>query len=243
MKTIAHITDIHLDEDFPREQGVDARENWDRVLKDVAARNISDIIFGGDIGTKESNKWFFESFRKYGFNLLLTLGNHDYFVEVQKYFTLHLNGTNELYYSFEDDYFCTLFLDSSTNRISDSQFQWLQQQLNTDKKIILYIHHPVLKVDTAIDKKYPLEGREEIQHTLAQHKQEVIVFSGHYHLSDVQTVGNITQYITLASSYQIETNPVEIQVNARTFGYRIIRIREDQVETELVSFRKGGSMN
>ncbi|QHT66485.1 metallophosphoesterase [Rhodocytophaga rosea] len=240
MKTIAHITDIHLDEDFPKEQGVDARENWKQILKDVAARNISDIVFGGDIGSTDSNEWFFASFNKYNFNpLLLTLGNHDSFQEVQKYYKpMEMNGTSELYYSFEDTYFRILYLDSSAERISDNQFRWLEQQLNTSKKILLYIHHPVLGVNTAIDKKYPLQGRERVRKVLQQHQHKVIIFCGHYHLPDVQAVENITQYVTPAASYQVERNQDDIQVNARTFGYRIIRIAEDKVNSEVVSFQQ-----
>jgi 3',5'-cyclic-AMP phosphodiesterase len=238
MKTIAYITDIHLDEDFPREYGVQARENWEEILHDVATRKISDIIFGGDIGTTESNKWFFETFEKYNVKLQITLGNHDYFPEVRKYYNSDkLDGLNELYYSVEDDYFRTLFMDSSSNAISDRQFEWLQQQLHTNKNILLYIHHPVLGVNTAVDKKYPLEGREKIQHALQQYQKKVIIFCGHYHLPDVLTVENITQYITPAASYQIERNPEKIQVNAQTFGYRIIRITTDTVDTELVLFK------
>ena len=49
-KKIAYITDLHLDEDFPKEMGVDSRSNWKVILKDVSNRNIDEIVFGGDIG-------------------------------------------------------------------------------------------------------------------------------------------------------------------------------------------------
>ena len=58
---IAYITDIHLDEKFPLDTGVDTRENWKIILNDISSRGINEIIFGGDIGEKTANKWFFES--------------------------------------------------------------------------------------------------------------------------------------------------------------------------------------
>ena len=239
MKTIAHITDIHLDEDFPREHGVESTENWKRIMEDVTIRNITDIVFGGDIGSPESNAWFFESVQQNNLRLHISLGNHDQFSQVRKYYQPEgLSGTNELYYGFEDTYYRTLFLDSSAECVSDKQFHWLQQQLHTNKKILLFIHHPVLAVDTAADRKYPLEGRERIHQVLQQHSGEVIVFCGHYHMADQKTAGNITQYITPASSFQMERHPEEIVINAQTFGYRVIRFAEDKIDTELVSFQR-----
>jgi hypothetical protein len=51
-KKIAYITDIHLDEQLPIDQGVDTRKNWEIILNDVSKKGIKEIIFGGDIGEK-----------------------------------------------------------------------------------------------------------------------------------------------------------------------------------------------
>lgn len=238
MKIIAHITDIHLDEAFSIEQGINPRENWALILEDVAARNIKNIVFGGDIGEPASNKWFFDSFKPYSFNVDITLGNHDVFTEAGKHYSNQWMGkTDGLYYSYEDEYFRYIFLDSSINSISDSQFLWFEQQLDTPKKIMLHIHHPVLEVDTAADKKYSLSGREKIQDALRKHHKDVVILCGHYHMAHVQTKGNITQYITPASSFQMERNRNTIQISTQTFGYSIIQISEDTINTETILFR------
>ena len=83
-KKITYVTEIHLDEKFPMEQGVDTRKNWKTILNDISSRDIYDIIFGGDIGEKAVNKWFFESLRNFTF--AITLGNHDFYNEMIKHY-------------------------------------------------------------------------------------------------------------------------------------------------------------
>src|SRR5688500_3357588 len=100
-QTIAYITDIHLDEAYLTDIGVDPRTNWQRLLDDVNARGISSIIFGGDIGEPAANAWFFDTLKDY--NLQLTLGNHDTFLEVRKHFSIpDWKYTTEAYYIKED---------------------------------------------------------------------------------------------------------------------------------------------
>ena len=70
-KKFAYINDIHLDEQFPIDHGVDARKNWEIILNDVSKKGIREIIFGGDIGEKTVNKWFFESLQDYNFAINL----------------------------------------------------------------------------------------------------------------------------------------------------------------------------
>ncbi|NJM52816.1 MAG: hypothetical protein HC846_05125 [Blastocatellia bacterium] len=108
MKELAYITDIHLDEQYPGEIGVDTRNNFRRILSDINSRKIKRIICGGDIGESTSNKWFFETLKPYELNL--SLGNHDTFAEVVKHFGENLiHSREEFYYSFEDEIFKSIF--------------------------------------------------------------------------------------------------------------------------------------
>ncbi len=61
--TIAYITDIHFDEQFPIEQGANPYKNWEIILNDIKSRGISEIIFGGDIGSSSAHFFFFNSFK------------------------------------------------------------------------------------------------------------------------------------------------------------------------------------
>jgi 3',5'-cyclic-AMP phosphodiesterase len=65
MKRIAFITDIHLEEQFPIDNGVNPKQNLEIVLNDICNRNITEIIFGGDIGDAKSHQYFFDSLKNF----------------------------------------------------------------------------------------------------------------------------------------------------------------------------------
>jgi Icc protein len=232
-KKIAYITDIHLDEKFPIDQGVDTRKNWKAILNDLSSKNIDEIIFGGDIGEKAVNKWFFESLRSY--TVAITLGNHDDYTEVIKHYSLGVTEKQtELYYSLERDYYRCIFLDSSSGSISPEQFDWFKDELLTTKNIALFIHHPILRINAEVDRRFALKERDKIRNELLNFENDVTIFSGHYHFEDERSNGNIKQYITPASSYQVEKIPGEIKINNDTFGYRIIELNKKEINTELI---------
>ena len=236
-KRIAYITDIHLDEQFAKDHGVDARQNWNIILKDVDDKEIDEIIFGGDIGAKEANAWFFSTLDKY--QLSVTLGNHDSFEEATKHFSKGIkNPVNELYYSSEDDHYKYIFLDTSKEIISQHQLDWLSGELDSAKHILLFIHHPVLPVYSEMDNIYPLKDREKLETLLLESKKRITIFCGHYHFEDCSHLENITQFITPSASIQVEKIIGQIKFNPNTFGYRIIELTNDNLNTELILFDK-----
>lgn len=174
-ETFAHITDLHIDEQFPRDYGADPKRNWERILNDVRSRNIKRIVFGGDIGAHSSNAWFFDSVKT--FDLDLTLGNHDDSREAVKYFSQSVStGASGIYYSKERGSYKEIFLDSSTGKINEHQFGWLKEQLDTDQDVILYVHHPILALDVEADRQFALEGRDRLQETIFNSGVSVTVF-------------------------------------------------------------------
>ena len=234
-KRIAYVTDIHLDEAFPISLSINTRKNWKIILNDIASKGINQIIFGGDIGEKSSNQWFFESLKNY--KISLSLGNHDYFKDVRKHYNFDIaKNQSELYYIEEEEDYKFIFLDSSAEFISKSQFNWLKQELSTPKHIILFIHHPILPVPAEVDKRFALKDRDQIVLELLNLENKVTVFSGHYHFEDERNQDNIKQYITPASSYQVEKTINEIKVNNNSFGYRIIELSSEEIKTDLVMF-------
>ncbi|MEM9598343.1 MAG: metallophosphoesterase family protein [Acidobacteriota bacterium] len=234
IKRLAHLTDIHLDEDDARHHGVDARGNWRILLQDVEARGIEKIIFGGDIGESSAHEWFFESLRR--FELDLVLGNHDRCGEVGRFFRPpEQPNPDELYYGYDDDHFRYLFLDSSSGAISDPQLGWLEQQLETSRSLVLFVHHPILAVDAVVDRKYPLEGRGKVAGLLQRQGRRANVFCGHYHLADDRTLGSIEQSVTPAGCFQIAREEDPLAVDPTCFGYRILTLREDRITSQVVT--------
>jgi len=234
MKTIAYLTDTHLDETGPGEHGADQHHNWQTALADLTTRKIDLVIFGGDIGAFSAYPDFFGSLSDYP-NLRVTPGNHDTSAQVRHFVPSKFHSESGFYHSEEDGDFKWIFLDSSTDKISPEQMHWLGNELNSDKEILLFIHHPILRVDTAVDSKYPLENRDAIKELLLQHPKKVTIFCGHYHIEDETSEGNIQQFITPAISYQIKKGTPEIEGDASYFGYRIIEIDGMKIDTEVVT--------
>jgi Icc protein len=235
MKQIAFITDIHLNEQFILDNNINATKNFETVLADIERRKINELVFGGDIGESTSHKYFFEKLR--GLSINLILGNHDKFDKVKEYFSRD-EYKDELYYKVDDEKYQYIFLDTSSNELSKKQLEWITTQLYDKKKLILFSHHPILKIDTPVDIAYPLTNREELKNVLLNFKNSVALFCGHYHLNDEQELENIKQYVTQAISYQIVKNATEIKIDNLNFGYRIIKISEDSIETEIVNFKQ-----
>jgi 3',5'-cyclic-AMP phosphodiesterase len=233
MRKIAFLTDVHLDETFPADNKVDAKKNFETVLADIEARGIQEIIFGGDIGNATAHPYFFAALKS--FSVKLILGNHDHFEEIIKHKTAP-NLKDEFYYTQEDDNYTYIFLDSSLEVISTVQLDWLSTALHTSKNIILFIHHPIIAVDTPVDKTYPLKNRAAVQAALVTSEKAITIFCGHYHLQDESIYKNIKQIITPSLSFQIVKNAEAIKIENSHFAYRIITIEENGIDTELVSF-------
>ena len=240
MKLIAIVTDLHLGEDFPKEHGVDAAQRWNRIFQDIQKRNVNQIVINGDIGDKPSNFVFFNELKFVGIPFTLTLGNHDFYEEAIKYFyRSNLNNDAALYYSEEDEENKFIYLDTLTAHLSDHQLNWLEQQLLTPKKVFLFLHHPVLPINTAVDNLYPLQNREALATILFKQHKEIIVCCGHYHMEHDQIVNNVRQLVTPAASVQIQHHPESVIIDTSRFGYRLLLIRNNTIQTEIVWFAEG----
>jgi 3',5'-cyclic-AMP phosphodiesterase len=251
-KTIAHVTDAHLgqkvllgcgteqDKMSYRNEPEEHKDNLKAVLDDVANRGVSELVFGGDIGTKETNEPFFALVKKYGFKLRMVLGNHDSFSEVSKHYsTDHVGDRNELIYSHEDNYLKYIYLDSSSNTLSGGQLCWLKQELTGDKNVLLFVHHPILEIDAPLDKSSAaLRGRERARTLLHDSKTPTSIFCGHYHMIDETVDGNASQFLTPAVSYQIDKRSETISIDRRVFGYRLIEIDRADIRSDIVMLSK-----
>ncbi len=235
MKRIAFISDIHLEEQFPLDNNINPTKNFETILTDIRSREINEVIFGGDIGEQTAHKYFFEKLQNLSVNLIL--GNHDKFENVKKHFIKDENH-HELYYKIEDETYQYLYLDTSVDELSKTQLSWLQNVLNENKELILFVHHPILEIDTPVDKMYPLKNREELKSFLLTFKKSVTIFCGHYHMNDEQEFKNIKQYTTQSMSFQLVKNATAIEVDNKNFGYRVIEIHKDKIETELINFKQ-----
>jgi len=235
LKKIAHITDTHLGDKTAVERGIDPHQNFIFILEALAKEGVDEIVFTGDIGEIENYAWFFEKMEAYKPGYKIITGNHDDLPEVLKYFKHNKTaGEGELYYYSEDEFYKYIFMDSSSATISPQQLEWLSSEIKTTKRIIVFIHHPILDIGTGMDTIYPLHNRNEVAQLLMECKQPVNVFCGHYHMPDKRSSGKITQHITPAASFQVKKFSSGLEIKTQNFGYRIIILTDHSVKSELI---------
>ncbi|MCW4468828.1 metallophosphoesterase [Flavobacterium sp. MFBS3-15] len=237
---IALITDTHLGDPTTVSNNIDPKKNLELVLDDVSEKDIDMLVFAGDITETENYGWFFKRLKTFCPSYKAILGNHDNFAEVVKHFSHPSASSTELYYSHETETYKYLYMDSSSSRISDMQYAWLERESVTNKHLVIFIHHPILGLDTAMHRIYPLHGRKRINALLQQSLKPVTVFCGHYHMADSRQDGNITQHITPAVSFQVKKDSHEIEITSDHFGYRLIDLTEDGISTQLFINRVEG---
>jgi Icc protein len=250
-KTIlAHFTDTHLGQRLSARSKVDGdkmgyeetlgkhERQLVTVLDDIASKGISKLVFGGDIGTAKSVAGFFELLGDYDFEMSLVLGNHDTYRNVARYHEMGKNAVEgKLCFSQDDPRRKRIFLDTSDNAMGDGQRKWLARELEGTRKAALFIHHPILPLDTPVDRTgAALKDRDEVRSLLLAANCEISVFAGHYHMTDEAQDANIRQYVSPAVSYQIVKQSEHLEGDTNTFGYRIVEMDEEEIRTSIVSF-------
>lgn len=245
-KRIAHITDTHFDDTTALGRGSNPRDNFAKVLEQIKAQGVDSIVFTGDIGHElpgfeQTYDFLFDSLNAAGLPYKAILGNHDHYDVAKQRYKGATDGDGELYFAYEEGGYKYIYLDSSSTRISPEQHEWLEQQVDTSLKIILFIHHPVVGLhNSGMDKIYPLNGRERITRLLQQCKHRVTVFCGHYHMIDARQNGNIIQYITPSIAFQVRKDSPSIDIYTDYFGYRIINIDDVEITTQVYINRGHG---
>ena len=239
MERFAWITDLHLDEPFPKKIGIDTEVHWQHLIQHLKRNKIQHIVYTGDLGNY--NKAFIKSFMDQQFSLDFVPGNHDKTEHICP--LLHSYGllpSSKGFYSRVLNGLKIIALDSALEITKAEQLTWLQQQLEVDLPILLLIHHPILDAVTVMDKKHALHGRERIAETLFQHAYPITILSGHYHLQKTVTQHNVTQHIGIAASYQLKDDPTDIEVRTHHFGYNLCTLTPGNFEfkTQLIPIPK-----
>ncbi len=229
---IAQITDLHLDESYPKGHQTEGRKRFLQIINDIKKEQISSIICTGDIGESESVPYFFKQLEP--FSLAVSLGNHDSFDVVSKHFNRSVHPTiRKLDYTTETKFHKFIFLDSSEGKIKKQQLDWLKKELQSSKDVVLFTHHPIIGLNLKVDEIGALENRDEVQLILINHYKKISIFCGHYHMENILIHKNIKQMITPSVSFQIIEHPNKILTNTNEFGYRILEIDQRSITSKV----------
>lgn len=231
---IAYITDLHLDEANALELGANPRGNWEKIYADMQMHELDMVVIGGDVGEGESLLWFYNHLRPYEWHI--TAGNHDIRGQIRNWYRNRaMESQNAIYFSVDMDGHRMIFLDSSPDIVETEQLQWLRAQVQTELPLVVFIHHPVLPVDTWADNQFPLKNRGAVKNILKSHGGTVTIFCGHYHLEHSQQDGNLTQYICPSASFNILQDPDNFKPEVKSASYQLITIEEDGVSRKVIN--------
>ena len=221
MHRIAQITDLHLDHKLEGKFGIDTRKNLLAVLDDIGRRSVDEIILTGDLAEDSGIDWLMKTLNELNISYSYIFGNHD---ERSRYPLSESKG--KTYYKRNINKIQSLFLDSGDGIIDTEQLRWLKSELAKEEgPFLLFIHHPILDCHTLfMDIQYPLKNRTEVGSVLRESKREIWTFCGHYHMEDERTDGNIRQFVTPSTYYQIRADAEDLQQDLVPFGYRMIEI-------------------
>lgn len=232
--SFAFVTDMHLDDAFTRGNQIPARENLISLLQEIAGKGIREVVIGGDIGEPSAHVFLFDALKQYTPAYKVILGNFDKLEDVRRYYQPPGVVDGTMCYSEDRDGFRYIFLDTASEVLTDGQLRWLEAELETAGKVLLFLHHPVVEIPVFLDGLQPLQGREKIKALLLAHPHAVYVFCGHLHITDQRQEKNIHQTVTPATGAQFVKEATDVQVDLSYFGYSIVTITGDEVKTAVV---------
>jgi len=240
MIKIAHICDIHIALKNEMARGINVRANFEQVLPVVNSETPDLIILGGDLaavhGEIDAYQWIKSKMDPLGIPYLIMAGNHDLVENMISVFGSHAAvGNSELYYTKELDGKLLIFLDSSSEKVSSAQFEWLLDvSLKPGEEALLFIHHPPTACGCVfMDGKYPLQNQNETMSVLNQIENIRSIFCGHYHTEKTVIAEDKTIFITPSTMMQLnQTNP-EYEVSSFRPGWRIIDWDGSRIETRV----------
>jgi 3',5'-cyclic-AMP phosphodiesterase len=244
--TIAHLTDLHLDDFLARQSGVDTLANLNRLMGEIGKHDIDLLVVTGDLGTEERFGELKAHLADIAVPWHIIPGNHDRVEELARGGLIdpdRIRG-GEYYYSEEIRGLPFYFMDSRSENLGTAQLQWLRGKMASadERDIFLFIHHPVLDCGTAMDQRMALAGREKLAALLGETGRNVHLFCGHYHFNDYNEKGKIRQYVTPSNIMQIRGDGDKISIDSFDFGFRLIHIGEN-VQTEVIMLTPESGQN
>ncbi|MEM9884687.1 MAG: metallophosphoesterase [Bacteroidota bacterium] len=233
---IIFITDLHIGRAGEDTYGVDVRKNFLHVLSGIRKEQMDHLIIGGDLCYRDGDaviyEWIKQQLDQLGVPYSIIAGNHDDPKLLASIFQMQsdLKG-GELYYCKRFLNWNALFLDTSSQKISSIQLNWLEQQLATfASPALIFMHHPPINASVSfMDENYPLLHQEEMQSLLKKNRQQFVIpiFTGHYHTEKTVVKDNLLLQITPSTYFQIDQRSSDFKVDHYQIAYRRIELGTD----------------
>ncbi len=238
MHTVAQITDIHIGLEGEDTYGIDVRRNLAAIFRAIVAHGADEIVVTGDLcfsaGAAPVYAWLRSQLEATGLPYRVLPGNHDDPAMLAEAFDLRLRD-GALYDRRDCNGRREIFLDTSPNRLSETQASFLAESLaGAEGEAIVWMHHPPLLAGVRyMDENHPLVDHARVAAILVAHRAPVHVFVGHYHADVAVSRGAATVYLAPSTFFQIQPLAAGFEVDHRRPGYRLVAFDRDQLRTEV----------
>ena len=235
---IIQISDIHIAPDGIDTFEVDVRANLQSMLDHLRGLNFDILAITGDYCFKEPHAniyhWIAEQLEDIRQPIYHIGGNHDFLPDLHQAFAIPfpLHG-HELYYKVRHGDQDLLFLDSAIGRMSDMQFQWLEDHLlATDRPVVLFTHYPPYSLGVPhMDNKYAFQQPERFKALADKCRFPIYVFCGHYHGERTVHRGNVHIHLVPSCFFQIDPSTAEFLIEHFRIAYRTIDLLPGEIRT------------
>jgi Icc protein len=244
---IIQLSDLHIGKQGETPEGVDVRANFISALNRVRKESPELLIITGDLcswdGDMKIYQWIKDQLSETAIPFRIIPGNHDNPEMIIELFNLKTESRdNELYFQEKFDDFNCLFLDSSSDKISRNQLEWVKHIIEKEYKngevnSLVFLHHPpVFCGNHFMDSHFALENKEELMDGLTSFAGVKAVFCGHYHQELSISKEDLNVYITPSLWFQIDPDDKGDTPVVQTYktGFRIINIDNGKIDTEII---------
>jgi 3',5'-cyclic-AMP phosphodiesterase len=238
---IALITDLHVAIN-EKPYDVDTEFNFEHALSLIDPKVYNHLILAGDlcckIGERETYDYIRSQLQDKGIPFSVIAGNHDCSKMIQL-----INpddrgqDSEEYFYKKKIGGELFLFLDTNPGYMSENQFIWLENELNStnNQRVFIIMHHPPIMADSLhMEPRYSFTQSDKFLHLLKNASSDIIdyyIFTGHYHIERFVKKENIHVFITPSCFVQIDPRSKEFKILSKRIAYRDISIYEHSMNT------------
>ena len=243
---IVQLSDIHLLGDVGESlEGVDACQNLEEVRAAIETEmgDFDLMVLTGDLAHEGTEKAYSALRRVLGpwwERVRCVPGNHDFRgafsrvlkgreSEEQLGFEHNLNGWRVIGLD-------TLMEGKAPGRLQKDQIHQLEAARRSEPEMptLLFMHHPPLPVGSSWIDAMSLENPADLERVASDWPGLRGVFCGHVHQDFVGSLGGVPVWTTPSTAIQILPGSDQFVLDTRFGpGWRLIRLYEDTIETEV----------
>lgn len=234
------LSDLHITENGNSIWETYTFSHFQKAFQIISSiKNIEAIVVSGDIADMGS-RWAYDFVHK----KLLSLGLPVYYVPGNH------DSIAEMYSIIDKEHFLTPFYlndwkfiplnsvlpdETSPGKnmgrgyLDKYDLIQLNNELKTDKKICLILHHPPIEQDGWLNRKL-LDNREDLNSIIANNKNIKLVLYGHTHYHSIKVIGHTTYICAPSVGFAFDKDLPKFQIDMGKEGFLILTINGENID-------------